>query len=96
METHQLIKFEDVCLHHNLDNGFITQIKEFEIIKFIIKDNILFIAITDMPVIERVIRLHYDLNINMEGIEVIQQMRNRIESLQKTVQQLQNQLAIHQ
>ena len=96
METYQLIKFEDVCIHHDLDTGFVETIKTFEIINFIVKDNVHYIAIDDMPVIERVIRLHYDLQINMEGIAVINRMRSKIENLQETIQKLQNKLAVYQ
>lgn len=93
---HKLIKFKDVCVHHKLDDVFITQIQEFEMVKIVLKNNIQYISTEEMPVIERVIRLHYDLNINMEGIEVIQQMRSRIENLQEMVHQLKQQIAIHQ
>ena len=83
METYQLIKLEEVCTHHKLNDSFIKNIKTFEIVNFIIKDNVHYIAIDDMPVIERVIRLHYDLHINMEGIEVITECAQKSKTYKK-------------
>ena len=96
METYQLIKFEEVCIHHQLDDNFINTIQDFEIINFTIKDEVLYISSEELPVIERVIRLRYELNINMEGIEVIQRMRTKMEALQDQVQQLNNRLKLYE
>ena len=96
MESYQLIKFEDVCIQHQLDDDFIYNLKEYEIVNFIVKDNTHYVAIEEMPIIERIIRLHYDLHINMEGIAVIQQMRSKIEMMQLQIRQLNNRLNLYE
>ena len=49
-----------------------------------------------MPRMEKIIRLHYDLEINMEGIEVIKNMLDKMEALQDEVRKLQNRLNIYE
>jgi hypothetical protein len=46
--------------------------------------------------LERMMRLHYDLDINLEGIEAINHLLDRVSRLQKEVRQLQNRLKLYE
>jgi hypothetical protein len=45
-----------------------------------------------MHKLEKFVRLHYDLDINLEGIETINYLLERIEEMQKEIVNLRNKL----
>ena len=45
--------------------------------------------------VEKMIRLHYDLNINLEGVDVIYNLLNQVNSLKKEITDLQNKLLFY-
>ena len=49
-----------------------------------------------LPAIEKMIRLHYDLQINFEGIDAISQLLNKIETLQQNLLRTQNKLRLYE
>ena len=46
--------------------------------------------------IEKMIRLHYQLGINIEGMDVIYELLNRVESLQAEIIELRNKLNFYE
>ncbi len=96
MEHDNLINVNEIIIYHKLDDAFIDNLENYELIDFVIKDASRYVYIDQMPRIERIIRLHYDLNINMEGIEVIKNMLDKMETMQNTIRQLHNRLNIYE
>jgi hypothetical protein len=45
--------------------------------------------------LEKIIRLHYDLDVNMEGIDVIMHLLNQLEVAQQEANELKNQLKFY-
>lgn len=46
----------------------------------------------ELPEVEQLMRLHYDLNINMEGLDAVRHLLKRNEALQREIQVLRNRL----
>ena len=46
--------------------------------------------------IEKLVRLHYDLDINLEGIEAITYLLNRVKNMQAEIILLKNRLSIYE
>ncbi len=55
-----------------------------------------FIPVEELQKLEKLIRLHYDLDINVEGIDAIVCMTERIENLQQEIIQLKNRLKLYE
>ena len=49
-----------------------------------------------LQLLETFTRLHYDLDINLPGIEAISHLLDRVNQLQQRVQQLQNKLTVYE
>ena len=49
-----------------------------------------------LPELEKIMRLHFDLHINMEGIDVIYRLLSQIEALQNENNDLKNRLCIYE
>jgi hypothetical protein len=96
METQNLISIAQFCEHYTIPATFIDELKEYELIEIIVSENNDYIKITHITEVEKMIRLHYDLNINLEGVDVIHNLLNQVDSLKKEITNLQNKLDFYE
>ncbi|MFV0590017.1 MAG: chaperone modulator CbpM [Draconibacterium sp.] len=96
MTSNELVSIKQVKIHHNLDDGFMERVESCQLIEFVFKESEKFMYVEQLPVLEQIIRLHFDLQVNMEGIDVITQMLKRMDKLQQTIQHLENRLRLYE
>ncbi|WP_282070859.1 chaperone modulator CbpM [Polaribacter atrinae] len=96
METQNLISIQQFCKHYSIPTAFIDELKEYELIEVIVANDDHYIKITQITEVEKMIRLHYDLNINLEGVDVIYNLLNQVDSLKKEITDLQNKLKFYE
>ena len=92
MNTENLVDLNEICISHKIELSFISSLQENGLIEFITVDNKRFIESEQLKLLERCISLHYDLDINVEGIETINYLLEKINSLQEEVVVLKNRL----
>jgi predicted enzyme involved in methoxymalonyl-ACP biosynthesis len=71
------------------------ELYEYGLVDVIVKEDIRYIPIQQLPKAEKMLRLHSDLNINLEGIAVITRLLNRMEKMQNEITQLKNKLDLY-
>ncbi|GGN11419.1 hypothetical protein GCM10010967_54130 [Dyadobacter beijingensis] len=96
METDQLIAIEVFCSNYEVEYAFVESLQEHELIETVVVDNARFLQIPQLNRIERIIRLHHDLDINLEGIEAIQDLLDRIDFLDREISSLRNRLRFYE
>lgn len=96
METQNLISIQQFCKHYSIPTAFINDLKEYELIEVIVENDDHYLKITQITEVEKMIRLHYDLNINLEGVDVIYTLLNQVNALKKEVSDLQNKLKFYE
>ena len=92
----ELITITEYCVKYDIDPSFVHSLEESGIIIFTNVGMEKFIHITQFPEIDRYIHFHYDLHINIEGIDAIRHLLNKVSSLQEEIQQLKRQLQLHE
>ena len=55
-----------------------------------------YIPLTQLEQLEKIVRLYYDLDINMEGIETIIHLLDRIDRMQEEINELRNRLRLYE
>jgi hypothetical protein len=96
MPMEDLIAIDKFCEKQQIDSTFVRTLGEFGLIEVIATQEILYISSSQLPHLEKIIRLHYDLDINIEGIETILHMLQRIDNLQEEVNILKNRLQMYE
>ena len=96
METQKLISIQQFCEHYSIPINFINALKEYELIEVIVENNQDCILITHINKVEKIIRLHYDLDINLEGVDVIYNLLNQVDLLKKENTDLQNKIKFYE
>ena len=94
MERDNLIPAKDFCIYHNIEYSFINSLEDSGLISITSIEQSTYISADELQKLEKFVRLHYDLDINVEGIETINHLLEKIEELQKQILQLRNVAAI--
>lgn len=88
-----LIATNDICTYHEVEYTFITSLEEAGLLELKVVDKATYIPETDLQKLERIIRMHYDLEINIAGIEAISHLLDRVEQMQEEMRLLRNRLS---
>ncbi len=92
MDIYENIALSEFCNSHGISPQFVLQWHEYGLIEIIHEAQTPYIHHEELPKAERIIRLHTELDINLEGIEVIQQLLHRINGMQEEINLLRNKL----
>lgn len=96
METNNLILIEQFCEHHSIEISFINSLNEFGLIDVVIMNDNKYLTHEQLKEVEKMMRLHYELDINMEGIDAISNLLKRINYLQGELINVQNKLRLYE
>ena len=96
METDDLIPLQEVITHHNVEITFIDSLHEFGLIEITTVQQTRYVLKEQMSELEKMIRLHYELDINLEGIEAISYLLQRVNSLQEELNAAKNRLRVYE
>ena len=96
MENEHLISADEFCTHYNIEFSFINALQEFGLIEMTTIEENYFIDENQLQKLEQYSRWHYDLDVNLEGIEVIDQLLARIKNMQQEIAALRNNLRIYE
>jgi len=92
MQTQQFIAVEACCQYYNIDLSFINSLHEYGLIEMNTIEEKKVISDEDLQDLEKFIHLHYDLDINIAGIDATKHLLERIKGLQGEIMSLKNKL----
>ena len=96
MEMQEFIPIDIFCRQHGIEISFISSLHEFGLIEVMKVDEAECIPINQLVDAEKLVRLHDDLEINLEGIDVITHLLKRINEMQGEIQLLKNKLSLYE
>jgi len=96
MNTKDLIPIAQFCEIYEIEFSFINSLNDFGLIELTYIDKNKFIALEKIQDVEKIIRLHNDLGVNFEGIDIITNLMQKIDTLQKRLNTIENQLNIYE
>jgi hypothetical protein len=96
MQTEYLIAVDKFCASHNIEISFIRSLQQTGLIEITTIKETGFIDTDQLQQLEKFIRLYYELNINLEGIETITHLLQRIKSMQDEIIALRNRLRLYE
>ena len=96
MQTEYLIAVDEFCTIHNIDTSFISSLKQTGLIEVATIKEAGFIDAGQLQQLEKFIRFYYEMDINLEGIETITHLLQRISNLQDEITMLRNTLRLYE
>jgi chaperone modulatory protein CbpM len=96
MSTEDMIPAGEFCVHHNIELSFIYSLHESGLIEVVRQEEKIFLPAGQLANVEKLARLYYEMDINLQGIETITYLLQRINEMQQQIAQLNNKLSIYQ
>ena len=94
MDKDNLISADDFCRHYHTEITFIQNLSELGLIEVTHLEQSVYIDKEQLQKLEQFTRMHYDLNINEEGIEAIHHLLSRVHDMQNEITALRNKLRL--
>jgi hypothetical protein len=91
-----LISTTDFCTWHEVGHTFVSSLSDAGLIEITIVDKGEFIPDTQLQRLEKMVRLHHELDINLAGIEAITHLLDRVETLHQEMRTLKNRLRLYE
>ena len=92
MNTDELIAIDLFCKHSDVEVQFVEAMQERGLIRIAVVEERRYISVEHLPRLEKLARMHYDLDIDLAGIEALSHMLERMQDLQKQIRGLQDRL----
>ena len=92
MDNGTLIPVELFCTTCHVETSLIASLEESGLVQITVVQRRRLIAPEQVGQLEKMVRMHEDLGINVPGLEAIQHMLDRMEALQEELTQLRNRL----
>lgn len=84
------ISVEQCCIYYEIETAFVQQLDEYGLIELIHSGKKTYIPFEQLADLEKFMRLYYELEINIAGIDAIHHLLKRIELLQQKLNRLEN------
>ena len=96
METQDLIIIDVFCQEYQIEINFINDLESFGLIETVVHNENKYLDKNQLFHVEKIIRLHIDLNINKEGIEIILDLLEKEKQLLSEIKYLKNRLDLYE
>jgi len=96
MEAQELIVLEIYCEHNQIEVSFVESLEEFELIAIVKQNNQKYLINEQLATIDKIIRLHNQLNINREGIQVAFNLLQKMEQMDEEIRLLKAKLSLYE
>ncbi|WP_294285523.1 chaperone modulator CbpM [uncultured Chryseobacterium sp.] len=88
------ISREELVKIYNIEITFFDELVDSGLLNIQTENEIRYLMYEDLPVFERFTNWHYDLDINLPGLEVIHDMLQKMEDLRNRNRELMNRLSM--
>jgi len=96
MADEEIIPLELFCTYYHVDQTFIETLETHGLISVSYRENRRYILQEDMAELEKFSRMYNDLNINVEGIDALTHLLDKIKQLQQEADTLRARLRIYE
>jgi len=82
----------DFCTLHHVEYAFVDSLSEAGLVELTLINETRYVPDEQLSKLEKMARLHTELDINLAGIEAISHLLQRVESIQEEMRLLRNRL----
>jgi hypothetical protein len=96
MDTQDYIPVEVYCRHYHVEVSFVTSLNEFRLIELVRLEETDYIPIGELLELEKLTRLHNDLELNSEAIDVTMHLLKKIKAMRTEIESLKSKLRLYE
>lgn len=92
MEEKTFIKIGEFCINYGIEESFVFDLQEYEVIQIKVIEDEYHIPEQELPVLEKMVRMHQELEINTQGLQAIYHLLEKVSGLQEELTALRRRL----
>jgi DNA-binding transcriptional MerR regulator len=96
MERQVFIPIFQLCESYQVERAFFEELQEIGLIQTTILDDGPYLHQDSLVRIEKIIRIHRDLNVNLEGVDVVLNLLEKVDQLKQEMARVQARLRIYE
>jgi hypothetical protein len=96
MNTNNLISTQILCSHYDIEISFVYALNKMGLIQIEIIEQNQYIHQDQISDLEKIIRLHNELNVNLEGIDIVFNLLEKEQELRNELNTLKNKLRLYE
>lgn len=96
MKKEQHIGINQLCSHYELEMSFFIELRDMGLIEINSIEQSYFIHQNELTKVEKMVRMHRDLGLNLEGIDTVLNLLDKIDSLQQELIDAKNRLRFYE
>ncbi len=96
MEGKDFIPVVQLCSHYKVEVSFFNELSEVGLIDITTIEQTSCLHQDKISDVEKMIRIHNELNVNIEGIDVVFNLLQKMDSLQNELNTMQNRLRLYE
>lgn len=96
MDSNNMVPAQEFCTHHSISYTFITGLQEAGLVEVVQIEEQAYLYTDQLAALEKLVRFHTELEINMEGVEAIAHLLQQVETLQEQLRSLSQRLMVYE
>ena len=96
MDAEKYIPVLHLCDLYEIEVSFFNELNEVGLIEMVSRQNSMYVHEDKLYKVERIIRIHREININIEGIDVVLNLLEKVDKLQNEVHSIQSRLRLYE
>jgi len=96
MNKENLIPTREICAHYQVEISFIRELHAHDLLEVETAGEDSFLDRNRLKDLERFISLYYDMDVNLEGIEVVDRLLRQLDDAHERMRQLENRLRLYE
>ena len=92
----ELISAKEFCANHHIEVSFVRTLRDSGLIEITTIEQTEYLQANQLKELESIVHLHYELDINLEGIETIYHLMQRMNSMHDELTTLRNRLRFYE
>lgn len=92
MKSDEMIPLTVFCDIHEVEIAFVHSLGDYGLVEIISVEEAPFLPLHQLSTLEQLVRLHNDLQLNVESLDVVHHLLARIDELQRENTSLRNRL----
>jgi hypothetical protein len=96
MNTNNFIPLHQLCTHYHVEIAFFNELCSTGLIEIETIEHAQYIHAEEIIIIEKILRLYHELDVNMEGIDVILNLLNKLNEKESEIISLKNKLRMYE
>ena len=81
MQEETLIPAAEFCTHHHIEVSFLHSLQEYGLVEIEYRDEEVFIPANQVSELEKLLRLHSELNINIEDLDIVNHLLEKMNEM---------------